>query len=93
MLTKDLKICNKLGLHTRASVKLIKLANRFISDITLSVRDKNGDDKTVTAKSIMGVMLLAASKDTVITVTINGPDKKEAMAAIETYINNKCDEE
>jgi len=88
MLQKKLLIQNKLGLHARASTKLVQHASRYASKITITA-----NDKTVAAKSIMGVMLLAASKGTEITLTVSGNDEIEAMADLENLINNKFDEE
>jgi phosphocarrier protein HPr len=75
-------------LHARASTKLVKHASRYLSEITITV-----NDKTIAAKSIMGVMLLAASKGTKIILKVSGSDEIEAMADIENLINNKFEEE
>jgi len=83
VLTLSIKIINKLGLHARASAKLTQIANQFESDIWL---EKN--DKKVNAKSIMGVMMLAASQGTNITITTEGLDEKEALNSIVTLIND-----
>ena len=83
MLTLSIKIINKLGLHARASAKLTQIANQFESDIWL---EKN--DKKVNAKSIMGVMMLAASQGSNITITTEGPDEKEALNSIVALIND-----
>ena len=83
MLTLSIKIINKLGLHARASAKLTQIANQFESDIWL---EKN--DKKVNAKSIMGVMMLAACQGTNITITTEGPDEKEALNSIVALIND-----
>ncbi len=88
MLEKKLLIQNKLGLHARASTKLVQHASRYASKITITA-----NNKTVAAKSIMGVMLLAASKCTEITLTVSGSDEIEAMADLENLINNKFEEE
>ena len=83
MLTLSIKIINKLGLHARASAKLTQIANQFESDIWL---EKN--DKKVNAKSMMGVMMLAASQGTNIIITTEGPDEKEALNSIVALIND-----
>jgi len=88
MLEKKLLIQNKLGLHARASTKLVQHASRYASKITITA-----NNKTVAAKSIMGVMLLAASKGTEIILTVSGSDEIEAMADLENLINNKFEEE
>jgi phosphocarrier protein len=80
-------IVNKLGLHARASAKLTQLANGFKSEVWLS---RNG--RRVNAKSIMGVMMLAAGKGASITVEAEGADAEAALAAIRALIANKFDE-
>jgi phosphocarrier protein len=83
LLTLSIKIINKLGLHARASAKLTQIANQFESDMWI---EKNG--KKVNAKSIMGVMMLAASQGSNIIITTEGPDEKEALNSIVTLIND-----
>jgi phosphocarrier protein len=83
LLTLSIKIINKLGLHARASAKLTQIANQFDSDIWI---EKN--DKKVNAKSIMGVMMLAASQGSNVIITTEGPDEKEALNSIVTLIND-----
>ena len=78
MTKKKIKIINKLGLHARASSKLTQLACSFKSEIFL-IKDKN----KANAKSIMEVLMLAASKNTIISLEANGPDEKEAISVIE----------
>ena len=74
---REVEIVNKLGLHARASAKLTQLAAKFQSDVQIS---RNG--RKVNAKSIMGVMMLAAGKGAKVTVEIDGPDEAQAMDAI-----------
>ena len=88
MQQKELLIINKLGLHARAAAKLISVTTRFSSDITL---EKDG--RAVDGKSIMSVMLLAASKGTRLSIKTDGSDETTALDAIETLINNRFDEE
>ena len=88
MIKKNIKIINKLGLHARAAAKFVSHASRFASEI--EVRKK---DQTVNGKSIMGVMMLAASKGSELELTVNGEDEKEAIADMEELINNKFGEE
>jgi phosphocarrier protein HPr len=88
MLEKNITIINKLGLHARAAAKLIGTTTRFSSDVYLIK-----DGREVDGKSIMSVMMLAASKGTELTVRISGDDQGEAMSAIESLINNRFDEE
>jgi len=83
LLTLSIKIINKLGLHARASAKLTQIANQFDSDIWI---EKN--DKKVNAKSIMGVMMLAASQGSNVIITTEGPDEKDALNSIVTLIND-----
>jgi phosphocarrier protein HPr len=77
------KIINKLGLHARASAKLTQVANQFKSDIWI---EKN--NKKVNAKSIMGVMMLAASQGSDITITTEGSDEQDALNSIISLIND-----
>ena len=81
MLQQELEIVNKLGLHARASVKLTQAAAQFSSEIWLS---RNG--KRVNAKSIMGVMMLAASRGTTVLIEIEGPDESNALEALTQLI-------
>lgn len=83
----EVEIINKLGLHARASSKLTQLASQFICEIWLS---KNG--RRVNAKSIMGVMMLAAAKGSTILIESDGQDEKEALLALKTLIANRFDE-
>jgi phosphocarrier protein HPr len=77
MLRREIEIVNKLGLHARASAKLTQLAAKFASDVQVL---RNG--RKVNAKSIMGVMMLAAGKGSKITLEIAGPDEEQAMEAL-----------
>lgn len=83
MLQQDVLIINKLGLHARASAKLTQLASSFKSEVMLS---RNG--RRVNAKSIMGVMMLAAAKGATIGIETVGADEAEAMQAIQNLIND-----
>jgi phosphocarrier protein HPr len=87
MIRTNVTISNKLGLHARASAKLTKLAGTFASDIFLS---RNG--RRVNAKSIMGVMMLAAAKGSSIELETDGPDEQAAMDALVALINDKFGE-
>jgi phosphocarrier protein HPr len=87
MLQQEAEIINRLGLHARASAKLTQLAGQFQCDIWLI---RNG--KRVNAKSIMGVMMLAAAKGTTIAIETAGPDEQAAMQALTELIAN-CFEE
>lgn len=77
MMQQETQIINKLGLHARASAKLTNLAGQFQSEVFLT---RNG--RRVNAKSIMGVMMLAAAKGATIGIETSGPDENEAMDAI-----------
>ena len=83
MLQHDALIINKLGLHARASAKLTQLASSFKSEVMLS-----RNNRRVNAKSIMGVMMLAAAKGTTISIETSGEDEAEAMQAILKLIND-----
>ncbi len=87
-ITKTFTISNKLGLHARAAAQLVKTVNRFNSEVTISNKKQS-----VNAKSIMGVLMLAAAKGTQITVQVEGSDASESIEAIEELINNKFGEE
>jgi phosphocarrier protein len=83
MLQQDVTIINKLGLHARASAKLTQLASGFKCEVMLS---RGG--RRVNAKSIMGVMMLAAAKGTAIGIETEGEDEADAMLALLNLINN-----
>ena len=83
MQQREVEIVNKLGLHARASAKLTQLAARYQSDVQMS---RNG--RKVNAKSIMGVMMLAAGKGSKVTIEIEGPDESDAMEAIVSLIGD-----
>ncbi len=74
-------IVNQRGLHARASAKFVETASKFRSEITV-VKDEN----TVSGRSIMGLMMLAAAKGTVVELIANGPDAREAIAALTSLI-------
>jgi phosphocarrier protein len=81
MIREKIQILNNLGLHARASAKLTQLASQYQSEIWIS-----RDEKRVNAKSIMGVMMLAAAKNVFLDIEINGSDEEEALAAIKSLI-------
>ena len=87
MIKSSIRISNKLGLHARASAKLTKLASSFKSEIHLS---RNG--RRVNAKSIMGVMMLAAGIDTEIEIEAEGTDEQQAVDALRGLIEAKFGE-
>jgi len=87
VIAKDIEIKNKLGLHARAAAKLVHIAARFKS----SIKIKKGDEE-VDGKSILGILLLAAGRGSIITVRAEGEDEADAVAAIEQLIDAKFDE-
>lgn len=87
MINQDIEIINKLGLHARASTKLTQTASKFSSDVWIT---RNG--RRVNAKSIMGVMMLAAGKGSIVTLEVNGADEADAMTAITALINDRFGE-
>jgi phosphocarrier protein len=88
MLQREVEIVNRLGLHARASAKLTQVAGQFECDIWVS---RNG--RRVNAKSIMGVMMLAASQGSTIVLETDGPDEAPAMQAITQLIAGRFDED
>jgi phosphocarrier protein HPr len=87
MIKTKITIINKLGLHARASAKFVSTAARFQSRI-----DVIKDTQTINGKSIMGVMMLAASKGCELTIQIDGPDETEMEQALIELINNRFHE-
>jgi phosphocarrier protein len=87
MIKASISISNKLGLHARASAKLTKLAGSFASDIFVS-----RGERRVNAKSIMGVMMLAAGVGSEIEFEVSGSDESTAWAAISQLIDNRFGE-
>jgi phosphocarrier protein len=84
---REIEIVNKLGLHARASAKLTQTASRFAADVWLS---RNG--RRVNAKSIMGVMMLAAGKGSRIAIETDGADAEQALDALVSLIESKFGE-
>jgi phosphocarrier protein HPr len=83
MISTEVEIINKLGLHARASTKLTQTASKFSSEIWIT---RNG--RRVNAKSIMGVMMLAAAKGSFVTLEANGVDEKEAIDGLTALIGD-----
>ncbi len=88
MIERELAIRNRLGLHARAAAKLVQTASRFRSAVKIR---KNGEE--VDGKSILGILLLAASQGTRIVVAVTGEDEVEAFAAVEDLLARSFDEE
>ena len=87
MLQREVTISNQLGLHARAAAKLVGVANGYGADVIL---EKSG--QRVNGKSIMGVMMLAASKGTVLQLKVDGDGEEDAMRALVELIDNKFGE-
>ena len=88
MVQKDLKILNRLGLHARPAALIAQTASGFVSNIELTK-----DNLTINAKSIMGVMMLAAEFGATIRISVNGSDEAQAVEALEKLFNEKFNEE
>ena len=88
MQQRDVEIVNKLGLHARPSARLTQLASSFKSDVFMS---RNG--RRVNAKSIMGVMMLAAARGSTITLETDGEDEMEAIEALADLVTSGFGEE
>lgn len=87
MIQRDLTIVNKLGLHARAAAKFVTTASSFQAAIQVT---KGG--RIVNGKSIMGVMMLAAGKGSVITLTAEGPDAEAALDGLATLVADRFGE-
>jgi phosphocarrier protein len=88
MLEREFTVSNRLGLHARATAKLVQMLAPFHSNVSLAAKGRE-----VNAKSIMGVMLLAAGQGTPVTVRINGDDEQVVMDAIASLFERRFDEE
>lgn len=88
MISCKISIINKLGLHARAAAKLVKLSSSFESNIHIEK-----DNQKVNSKSIMGVMMLAASCGSEVTIYADGPDETAALDALQDLINRYFDED
>ena len=87
-LSEQIDIVNKLGLHARAASKLVKLASEFDCELTIEK-----DEQSVSCKSIMGVMMLAAGCGSTVTLMADGHDAPQAMSALKDLINRRFDED
>ncbi len=83
MIQRDFTISNRLGLHARPSAQLTQVASRFASEVWIA---RNG--RRVNAKSIMGVLMLAAGKGALVTVDADGPDEQAALDAVGALIES-----
>ena len=87
-LTRTVEIVNERGLHARASAKFVKMAAGFDAEVTVS-----RDGTTVDARSIMGLMMLAAAQGSTISISATGPEAPQAMEALFKLVADKFDEE
>ena len=87
MISREIEIINKLGLHARASAKLTQLAAKYQSEVWLT-----RNQRRVNAKSIMGVMMLAAGKGSTVTLETEGTDEQECFDALVDLINARFGE-
>lgn len=85
---QDIEIINKLGLHARAAAKFVSIASAHSSHVDI---EKNGH--SVNGKSIMGVMMLAAGKGSIVTLHVDGDDAESCVASLVELINNRFDED
>lgn len=88
MLERELQVANRLGLHARATARLVQLLSGFRCDATLSAKGRE-----VNAKSIMGVMLLAAGQGTTVRLRLDGDDEAAAADAIAALFERRFDED
>ena len=88
VIEKKVRITNKLGLHARPAALLVKTAGKYESDVSIVK-----DDMEVNAKSIMGVMMLAAEKGSTLTIKADGKDQEKAVSAIVELVESKFDED
>ena len=87
-LKRQLRICNRRGLHARAAAKFVATASKFDAEVLVTK-----DGSVVTGTSIMGLMMLAAAKGTVIDVTVTGNEAEAALAALEELVGNRFNED
>ena len=90
MIRRPLLVANRLGLHARAAAKLVRLVGGFSSEVRLSHENQN---QHIDARSILGILMMAASQGTRLIVTIDGSDEAEAGEAIRELFENKFGEE
>jgi phosphocarrier protein HPr len=90
MIRETLEVGNRLGLHARAAAKLVRLSSGFASEVSVS---REGTGLAVDAKSILGVLMLAASKGTRLEFTADGPDESEVITAVRRLFEARFGEE
>lgn len=89
MIRQTLLVANRLGLHARAAAKLVRLASRYSSEVVLG---REGADQRIDAKSILGVLMLAAGMGTRLVVSVEGEDEAEAAEAIRRLFEGRFGE-
>lgn len=87
-ISKDIEIINKLGMHARAAAQFVQLASSYSSHIEIEK-----DNRRVNGKSIMGVMMLAASKGSTVTLHADGDDEQQSIDGLSELVNNRFNEE
>ncbi|MGE4584248.1 MAG: HPr family phosphocarrier protein [Sphaerochaeta sp.] len=87
MVTRQLKVCNRAGIHARPAASIVKLANQYASELYLEK-----DTMKINGKSIMGIITLGATHQSIITMTCDGPDELQMADAIETLFENRFEE-
>ena len=88
MISRDVEVTNRLGLHARAAARFVQTANRYRSRITLG-----RDSRAMDGKSILGILLLAAARGSVLTVTADGEDEEAALMALADLVAGRFGEE
>ena len=88
MISRDVRVTNRLGLHARAAARFVQTANRYRSRITLG-----RDSRAMDGKSILGILLLAAGQGSVLTVTADGDDEEAALLALADLIGGRFGED
>jgi phosphocarrier protein HPr len=88
MITKNVTIKNRAGIHARPAALIAQTANRYASEILIE-----REDTKINAKSIMGIITMAASYNSILTLSAEGADEKEAVAALDALFENKFEEE
>lgn len=88
MISRDVRVTNRLGLHARAAARFVQTANRYRSRITLG-----RDARAMDGKSILGILLLAAAQGSVLTVTADGEDEEAALRALAELVSGRFGEE
>lgn len=88
MISRDVRVTNRLGLHARAAARFVQTANRYRSRITLG-----RDSRAMDGKSILGILLLAAGQGSVLTVTADGDDEEAALLALSELVAGRFGED